>query len=122
MPIYEYICRKCGLRNSFLVYPWEDERLSCKRCGSGDMQKIISKFAKLRSDEQRIESTVEDAMRSVDLNNPDSIKSWMRKTLKDYQDEIGSDVDIDEAVESISEEIGKGEGEESEAGSQSEDY
>lgn len=109
MPIYEYICKNCGSRNSFLVYPWEEEKLSCKRCGSEHMQKIISKFAKLRSDEQRIESTVEDAMRSVDINNPDSIKSWMKKTLRDYQDEIGSDIDIDEAVESIGEEMSKGE-------------
>lgn len=107
MPIYEYICKICGLRNSFLVYPWENEKLSCKRCGGSDMQKVISRFAKLRSDEERVESTVEDAMKSVDLNNPDSIKSWMRKTLKEYQDEIGSDVDVDEAVESIGEEMNK---------------
>lgn len=105
MPIYEYICSSCGYKNTFLVYPWEDEKLTCKKCDSEQLQRIISRFARLKSDEERIESTVEDAVRSVDVNNPESIKSWMRKTLKEYQDEIGSDVDIDEAVEGISEEL-----------------
>lgn len=112
MPIYEYICKRCGTRNSFLVFPWEDEKLSCKRCGSVELERIISRFGRLRSDEERIERTVDDAMRSVDINNPESIKNWMRKTLKEYQDEIGSDVDIDEAVEALSEEFGKAESEE----------
>ncbi len=108
MPIYEYICRKCGKRNSYLIYPWEDEVLKCKFCGSKKLQRIISRFARLRSDEERIERTVEDAMHSVDINNPESIKNWMRKTLKEYSDELGGDIDIDEAVESISEEMGVG--------------
>lgn len=108
MPIYEYICKKCGRKNSFLIYPWEDEVLKCKFCGSQKLQRIISRFARLRSDEERIERTVEDAMHSVDINNPESIKNWMRKTLKEYSDELGGDIDIDEAVESISEEMGVG--------------
>jgi len=116
MPIYEYICKKCGKKNSFLIYPWENEILKCKFCGSEELQRIISRFARLRSDEERIERTVESAMSSVDINNPESIKEWMKKTLKEYSDELGGEVDIDEAVESLSEELGmgKGKGEEAE--------
>ncbi len=112
MPIYEYLCGSCGKKNSFLVYPWENEVLSCRFCGSNELQRIISRFARLRSDDERIESTVEDAMRSVDINNPESVKKWMRKALKDFSGELGSDIDVDEAVESLSEELGmqKGEG------------
>lgn len=117
MPIYEYICKNCGSKNSFLIYPWEDEVLKCKKCSSDNLERIISRFARLRSDEERVESTVEDAMRSVDINDPESIKRWMKKTLKEYSGEIeGGDIDIDEAVESLSEEmgIGKKEGEKEE--------
>ncbi|MCS7212861.1 MAG: zinc ribbon domain-containing protein [Candidatus Calescibacterium sp.] len=116
MPIYEYICKSCGYKNTFLVYSWDEEKLTCKKCDSDQLQRIISRFARLKSDEERIESTVEDALRSVDVNNPESIKSWMRKTLKEYQDEIGSDVDIDEAVEGISEELSGGQTQNKEEG------
>jgi putative regulatory protein, FmdB family len=116
MPIYEYICENCGVKNSFLVFSWEDEVLKCKKCGGEKLKRIISRFARLRSEEEKMESTVDEAMRSVDINNPDSIKRWMRKTLKEYSSELDSDIDIDEAVESMSEEIGlsekKGEGSE----------
>ncbi len=106
MPIYEYICENCGAKNSFLVFSWENEALKCKKCGGEKLKRIISRFARLRSEEERMESTVDEAMRSVDINNPDSIKKWMQKTLKEYSSELDSDVDIDEAVESMSEEIG----------------
>jgi len=116
MPTYEYICENCGVKNSFLVFSWEDEVLKCKKCGGEKLKRIISRFARLRSEEEKMESTVDEAMRSVDINNPDSIKRWMRKTLKEYSSELDSDIDIDEAVESMSEEIGlsekKGEGSE----------
>ena len=107
MPIYEYICRRCGRKNEFLVFPWENETLKCKKCGSEDLERIMSRFGTLTSEEQRIERTVESAMREVDFSNPESIKGWMKKTLKEYSDEIGSDVDVEEAVESFSEEISK---------------
>jgi hypothetical protein len=40
----------------------------------------------------------------------------MQKTLKEYSSELDSDVDIDEAVESLSEEIGLSEKKEEESG------
>jgi putative FmdB family regulatory protein len=119
MPIYEYICENCGVKNSFLVFPWENEVLKCKKCGGEKLKRIISRFARLRSDEERMESTVDEAMRSVDINNPESIKKWMQKTLKEYSSELDSDVDIEEAVESLSEEIGLSGKKEEEEGEES---
>jgi putative FmdB family regulatory protein len=116
MPIYEYICENCGFKNSFLVFSWENEVLKCKKCGEQKLKRIISRFARLKSEEERMESTVDEAMRSVDINNPESIKKWMQKTLKEYSSELDSDVDIDEAVESLSEEIGLSEKKEEESG------
>jgi transposase-like protein len=66
-----------------------------------------------------MESTVDEAMRSVDINNPESIKKWMQKTLKEYSSELDSDVDIEEAVESLSEEIGLSGKKEEEEGEES---
>lgn len=112
MPIYEYICRSCGKKNSFLIWSWEEEPVQCRSCGSPALDRIISRFTRLKSEEERIENTVEDAMRSVDINNPESIKSWMKKSLKEYASDIEEDVDIDEAVESLGDELGLGKKEE----------
>ena len=42
MPIYEYRCRKCGAASEFLVGLGEDEPIACTRCGSSDMERILS--------------------------------------------------------------------------------
>ncbi|HIE50608.1 MAG TPA: zinc ribbon domain-containing protein [Armatimonadetes bacterium] len=43
MPIYEYRCRQCG--ETFEVLVRGEEMVTCPRCGSGDLQKLISRFS-----------------------------------------------------------------------------
>ncbi|MCX8109923.1 MAG: zinc ribbon domain-containing protein [Syntrophorhabdaceae bacterium] len=42
MPIYEYICDKCG--NEFEVIVFRDEKQSCPRCGAENPTKKMSSF------------------------------------------------------------------------------
>jgi len=43
MPIYEYRCNRCGKVSEILVGVGSDgEILTCKHCGSGDLEKILS--------------------------------------------------------------------------------
>jgi len=42
MPIYEYQCRKCGKTSEFLTGLGVDEGISCKICGSHDLEKVMS--------------------------------------------------------------------------------
>lgn len=43
MPIYEYGCNQCGKVSEILVGVGSDgEILTCKHCGSGDLEKILS--------------------------------------------------------------------------------
>ena len=41
MPIYEYRCEKCGQVNEFILMG-KEEQLQCKRCGSGQLTKLLS--------------------------------------------------------------------------------
>jgi putative FmdB family regulatory protein len=41
MPIYEYLCEKCGQVNEFLIMGKQDPLL-CKHCGGKDLTKLIS--------------------------------------------------------------------------------
>ena len=43
MPIYEYRCNQCGEVSEILVLAGsDDEVLACKKCGSSDLEKILS--------------------------------------------------------------------------------
>ena len=42
MPIYEYRCKKCGATSEFLTGLGSDDAISCKNCGSPEMEKMMS--------------------------------------------------------------------------------
>ncbi|HDG97499.1 MAG TPA: zinc ribbon domain-containing protein [Desulfobacterales bacterium] len=45
MPIYEYRCRECGNIEEFFVVGSEEVTIRCEKCGSRDMEKIMSPAA-----------------------------------------------------------------------------
>ncbi len=45
MPIFEYKCNSCGLVSEFLEKTAGRANHNCPKCGSKDMQKLISGFA-----------------------------------------------------------------------------
>ena len=102
MPIYEYICVKCGKKSSYLILSSDDyTNLSCK-CGSSEIEKVVSRFGISQTEDSRIERLTESAMRDVDYTNPESMRNWMRKMAREFSDE--TDINPDELVESISDE------------------
>ena len=42
MPIYEYRCKVCGKISEYLIGMGKDENVSCKKCGSKEMERILS--------------------------------------------------------------------------------
>lgn len=44
MPIYEFICKKCGHVFEVLCAMGKEKNFSCDSCGSKDLQKLISNF------------------------------------------------------------------------------
>ena len=47
MPIYEYMCNKCGKSFEKLVFPSDDEKeFHCDSCGVKDISRIVSSFSK----------------------------------------------------------------------------
>ena len=45
MPIYEYRCRVCGGTSEYLIGMGKDESITCKACGSTEMERILSTAA-----------------------------------------------------------------------------
>lgn len=103
MPIYEFLCQDCGKISSFLIMnirtPFSPE---CKKCQSKKMTRLISRVARIRSEESRLESLADPSKFSdLDERDPASMARWMKKMGKELGEDIGEDFDalVDEAME-----------------------
>lgn len=93
MPIYEYLCNKCGRRMSFLVMPSSRAfEPACKSCRSSDLERLFSRFASPKSEERRLESLADPSTFSgLDENDPSSVSRWMKKMGKEMGEDMGED-------------------------------
>ena len=114
MPIYEYRCRDCRRKSVFITLSVRSTlEPKCKKCGSLNLEKLVSRVAVSRSEESRLESLADPAkLSSLDENDPQSVARWMKKMGKEIGEDAGEDFDqsIDEAMEEAEsgEESGEG--------------
>jgi putative FmdB family regulatory protein len=103
MPIYEYFCQECKKVSSYLVLnPHQPFRPKCKRCSGSKMTRMISRVARIRSDESRLESLADPRhLADIDEKDPSSMARWMKRMGKELGEDMGEDFDamVDEAME-----------------------
>lgn len=101
MPIYEFRCRDCRRKVTVLTLRVSEQvDTVCDHCGGRHLDRLMSRFALLRSDDQRLDDLTDDAsLGDVDESDPKSMARWMRK----MGDELGPDAggDFDELVDGI---------------------
>jgi hypothetical protein len=74
----------------------------CKKCGSENLEKLVSRVAVSRSEESRMESLADpSSLSGLDENDPKSVARWMKRMGKEMGEDVGEDFDesIDEAME-----------------------
>jgi putative FmdB family regulatory protein len=102
VPIYEYDCSECRRRVSLLILaPSTAPPPRCPRCGSQSLQRVMSRFTTVRSEEDRLESLADpSSLGDLDENDPQSVARLMKKMGKEFGDELGDDFDsaVDEAM------------------------
>jgi len=103
MPIYEYLCKDCGRVSSFIVLnirkPFQPK---CQRCQGGKMTRLISRIARVRSEESRLESLADPSkLGDIDEKDPASMARWMKRMGKEIGEDLGEDFDtmVDQAME-----------------------
>ena len=103
MPIYEYDCADCRRRVSLLVMRISNpETPRCPRCGGERLTRLMSRFARLRSEEDRLEALADpSAMGDIDENDPRSVARFIKKMGSEMGEDTGEDWDqmVDEAME-----------------------
>lgn len=99
MPIYEFLCGDCGRKMSALVLSRARvQEVRCKRCGSSNLEKLVSRFATVKSEESRMESLADpSSVGDLDENDPKSVARWMKKMGKEMGEDFGDD--LDQAIE-----------------------
>lgn len=110
MPIFEYYCRSCKKKMSFLVMAPSSFKAACKFCKGEDIERLYSRFAMPKSEESRLEALADPASLSgLDENDPGSVARWMKKMGKEMGEEFDGE-DIDQLAEEAAHEAA-GEGE-----------
>jgi len=103
MPIYEYICSNCNGRFQKLVSGFASQQeIVCPRCHSTAVNKAVSRFAVMQSEESRLESLADPAsMSGLDENDPRSVARWAKKMGQQMGEDLGDDWDqvVDEMME-----------------------
>jgi putative FmdB family regulatory protein len=116
MPVYEYLCRGCGRR--FSRFFWriaEAEDARC-RCGSADLEQLVSRVAMLRSEESRLDKLADpSAWGDVDENDPKSLARMMKRMGGEMGEDLGPEftemvgrLEAGEDPESIERSLGEG--------------
>ena len=101
MPIYEYRCRRCRRVSSILVRSFSAEvHPVCTHCGATDLDRMLSRFAFVRSEEDRLEQMVDpDRFGGFDENDPRSVARWARRMGQEMGEDLGPE--FDEAIEQM---------------------
>lgn len=104
MPIYEYECGDCHRPVSLLILNIHNPPpLRCPRCGGEHLTRVLSRFTRVRSEEERLEKLADPSrLGDVDENDPQSVRRWMKQMGK----ELGEDAEDFEPMmeEALSEE------------------
>ncbi|MBN1570450.1 MAG: zinc ribbon domain-containing protein [Acidobacteria bacterium] len=95
MPIFEYFCRKCKKKMSYLVMSPATFHPVCRYCKGEDIEQLYSRFAMPKSEESRLESLADpSSLSGLDENDPGSVARWMKKMGKELgEDFAGEDID-----------------------------
>ncbi|MGE0056667.1 MAG: zinc ribbon domain-containing protein [Dehalococcoidia bacterium] len=106
MPVYEFSCNNCNAPLSVFVRSVNSPvNAVCERCGSGDVRRLVSKFAVLRGPGARI-----DDLSGLDEGDPRAMAAWARQMQAESGEDMGPEfeemVGRLERGESIDDELG----------------
>jgi len=82
MPLYEYRCNGCRRKVSVLVRGFSGAgEITCNFCGSKDLTRLFSTFARLRTDQDVYGDILDDStlVNRMMHNDPTAMVEWSRR-------------------------------------------
>lgn len=95
MPTYEYDCGACGRRVDVFfrsASAAEGATPKCPECGAAKLTRQMSKFARARSDADRLAAIdVDQELGRLRGSDPGSFARWSRQLGRELGDDVGAD-------------------------------
>lgn len=80
MPIYEYRCGVCRKRFSKLLpMAQRDTPQTCPYCGQSQTRRLVSRVARLRSEDQMLDDLADSLEFAGDPDDPTTMRRFMRE-------------------------------------------
>jgi hypothetical protein len=71
-----------------------EAEVRCEHCGSGDIERLWSRFSSPKSEEARLESLADpSSLAGLDENDPRSVATFMKKMGREMGEDIGGDIE-----------------------------
>lgn len=106
MPVYEFRCQGCGAKFSALIgMTAEPDDDRCPTCGSPEVLRLVSRFARFRSEDDRIDEMADRLEAMGEPESPAEARRVVRELGKamdeDMADEMEEMFDEDLASEGM---------------------
>ncbi len=80
MPVYEYRCLKCRKRFTKLLGIAErDNPQTCPVCGAVESKRLVSRVARLRTEDQMLDDLADSLEFAGDPDDPQTMRRFMRE-------------------------------------------
>ncbi|HEY3782749.1 MAG TPA: zinc ribbon domain-containing protein [Fimbriimonadaceae bacterium] len=94
MPIYEYRCEDCNKKFSALIgMTAEPDNEKCPHCGGTHSKRLISRFARLRSEDDKIDEIADGLEIMGEPDSPTKMRSMVREMGKAMDDDMSADME-----------------------------
>lgn len=80
VPIYEFICEKCRRKSSDLIAVADaDLPRKCPKCGHEPLKRVVSRFRRGRSEDERLDEITDQLERRGDPDSPTEMREMLRE-------------------------------------------
>lgn len=94
VPVYEYRCADCKRKFSALVgVVAGPDDTACPNCGSKNTTKLVSRFARFRSEDDRIDEMADRLETMGDPESPSEMRDVMRELGKAMDEDVSDEME-----------------------------
>ena len=94
MPVFEFRCQDCGKRFSALIgVVSEPDDEKCTHCGSTRTAKLVSRFARVRTEDDRIDALADELETVGEPDSPGEMRRMVREMGKAMDEDMADEME-----------------------------